>query len=300
MKRESVYCYRVYDADLPDYAVAIDFYSSADAVESPFVCIQEYEAPSSVDPRKAKRRLREVRSIVQKEFGLDEDHLFLKTRSRQRGASQYEKTGDSKTYHEVTEGSCRLLVNFEDYLDTGLFLDHRPVRTRIFAEARGKHFLNLFCYTGAATVHAALGGAASSTSVDLSNTYLDWARRNLLANKVDLSKHDLVQADCLDWLQSTKGAYDLIFLDPPTFSNSKRMQDTLDIQRDHVALIQASMRLLAPGGTLYFSTNLRSFRLDSTIESAFSVEDISKATIPNDFKRRQNIHRCFRIRLASD
>lgn len=295
--REHVSCYRLYDADLPDYAVAVDVYADRPGSPEPWLCIQEYEAPKSVDARKAKRRLREVRTIVQAELGLEDDHLFFKTRARQKGERQYEKQGESRNFHEVSEGNCRLRVNFEDYLDTGLFLDHRPIRLRIGSESKGKRFLNLFCYTGAATVHAALGGANASLSIDMSKTYLDWAGENLRLNGLDDSAHVLLQADCIKWLKSSKEKFDLIFLDPPTFSNSKRMETTLDIQRDHSILIADALRLLTRDGTLYFSTNLRTFKLDDELHNIAVVEDISQQSIPFDFKRRNNIHRCFRIRL---
>lgn len=296
-RKEGVYCYRVYDADLPDYSCAIDVYANAASPDEQWVCVQEYEAPRSVDTEKAKRRTREIRTIAQSVLGVNDDHLFYKTRARQRGENQYARLSDRQRFHEVTEGPCRLLVNFEDYVDTGLFLDHRPLRLRLYEEARGKRFLNLFAYTGAATVHAALGDALQMTTVDMSRTYLDWAGRNLAINGLDLDKHQLVQADCIQWLRHNdeKQVYDLILLDPPTFSNSKRMSGSFDVQRDHSDLIEQTMRLLAPGGTLYFSTNLRNFRMDPDMVARFDARDITRKTIPFDFKRRPNIHHCWRI-----
>jgi 23S rRNA (guanine2445-N2)-methyltransferase / 23S rRNA (guanine2069-N7)-methyltransferase len=197
------------------------------------------------------------------------------------------------------EGGLKFRVNFDDYLDTGLFLDHRTTRARLREKASHKRFLNLFAYTGTATVYAAAGGAASTTSVDMSRTYLDWAQRNLSMNGIAGPQHALVQADCRQWLEESahrKERYDLIFLDPPTFSNSKRMEGVLDVERDHVSLIEASARLLAPGGLLVFSTNAQRFKLDDTLSSRYDIRDISAATIPRDFERNPRIHRCFEIR----
>jgi 23S rRNA (guanine2445-N2)-methyltransferase / 23S rRNA (guanine2069-N7)-methyltransferase len=309
-RREGVSCFRVYDADLPDYAAAIDVYRRAEAsgatspaeVAEQWVCIQEYAAPQTIDADKVELRTRELVTAAQIVLGVDDDHLFYKTRARQRGESQYERLATERRFHEVAEGQCRFWVNFEDYLDTGLFLDHRPIRQRIAQEARGKKFLNLFAYTGAVTIHAAQGGAASTTTVDMSQTYLDWARRNLQLNGLDQKVHQLVQADCLQWLsqQREEAGYDLIFLDPPTFSNSKRMAESFDVQQDHGRLIRQAMRLLRPNGILYFSTNLRNFKFDDDIQTIFAAKNISGETIPQDFKRRQNIHHCWRLTLRND
>jgi 23S rRNA (guanine2445-N2)-methyltransferase / 23S rRNA (guanine2069-N7)-methyltransferase len=190
------------------------------------------------------------------------------------------------------------LVNLTDYLDTGLFLDHRATRQLIRDLAPGKRFLNLFAYTGSATVYAAAGGAATTTTVDLSSTYLDWARRNLDLNGFLGSEHSFIRADCVEWLTSggaRPGTYDLIFMDAPTFSNSKSMDDTLDIQRDHARLIRAAVRLLSKDGVLVFSTNFRRFKLDEGLEQEFAIADVSKQTLPPDFLRNPRIHRCFRI-----
>jgi 23S rRNA (guanine2445-N2)-methyltransferase / 23S rRNA (guanine2069-N7)-methyltransferase len=203
----------------------------------------------------------------------------------------------------VLEGGLRFLVNFDDYLDTGLFLDHRITRTRLREAAAGRRFLNLFAYTGTATVYAAAGGATATTSVDLSRTYLDWAQRNLALNSSASQAHEFIQADCLEWLRDDgrrRERYDLIFLDPPTFSNSKRMQGVLDVERDHQALIDACMGLLASGGLLIFSTNAQRFRLDPTLAERYAIRDISAATLPRDFERNPRIHRCFEVRALPD
>jgi 23S rRNA (guanine2445-N2)-methyltransferase / 23S rRNA (guanine2069-N7)-methyltransferase len=225
------------------------------------------------------------------------NQIFLKVRQKQRGAFQYEKLASEKRFHQVSEYGCRFLVNLTDYLDTGLFLDHRLIRQKIKEMARGKRFLNLFSYTGAASVYAAKGGAKSTTSVDISKVYLDWAKRNMALNGFFSQKHRFVEADCLEWVKSEKNAYDLILLDPPTFSNSKKMKKTFDVQRDHVSLIHEVMRLLAPNGLLIFSTNSRKFKLDQKALSDVHVEDWTSKTIPPDFQRRANIHHCWKITL---
>jgi 23S rRNA (guanine2445-N2)-methyltransferase / 23S rRNA (guanine2069-N7)-methyltransferase len=189
-------------------------------------------------------------------------------------------------------------VNFDDYLDTGLFLDHRPIRLLIQKQAQGKRFLNLFAYTGSATVHAAVGGASVTTTVDMSNTYLQWAKDNLALNTTT-GRHEFIQANCVQWLASEakrqSRQYDLIFLDPPTFSNSKRMEDVFDIQLDYIALIEHASKLLTPTGTLYFSTNFRRFKFDLTQFSGLNIADITAKTIPEDFARDQKIHYCWQI-----
>jgi len=298
-RRAGVDCYRLYDADLPEYAVAVDLYQG----ERLWVHVQEYAPPAKVDPARAEARGAEALAVIAEVLEVAPDQVFYKMRRRQKGRAQYEKLGAGGRFHEVREGPCRLLVNFSDYLDTGLFLDHRLTRELIGELAQGRRFLNLFAYTGAATVHAAVGGARATTSVDLSRTYLDWTRRNLALNGLRDGDHELVQADCLDWLEQAGGdpqrRYGLVFLDPPSFSTSKRMEATLDIQRDHVALIAAAARLLTADGTLVFSTNLRRFKLDRpAVEHAlpgWHVEDITRATLPPDFERNPRIHQCYRL-----
>lgn len=295
LAREDIHAWRLYDADLPEYALAVDVYEG----ERRWVHVQEYRAPASVDAEKAHRRLREALGVILEVLEIPREQLFFKMRQPQKGRSQYEKLAEKREFHEVREGGLRFLVNFEDYLDTGLFLDHRPVRALIRRLAAGRRFLNLFAYTGTASVYAAAGGAASTVTVDMSNTYLEWARNNMALNGYTGAAHEFVQADCLDWLERAGPwqRYDLIFLDPPSFSTSKRMQDTLDIQRDHIALIGAGARRLAAGGTLIFSTNLRRFRLDETAlaELGLAAEDLSRATRPKDFERDARIHQCWKI-----
>ncbi len=301
LKREQIDCYRLYDADLPEYALAIDVYQGIDTDEQPWVHAQEYEAPKSIDESKARLRLRESLGVVLDELGIDEAHLFFKLRRKQKGNTQYQQLDNSKHFHVIRENGCQFQVNFDDYLDTGLFLDQRITRGRLAKMAPGKCFLNLFAYTGAATVYAAKGGAQSTTTVDMSNTYLDWAKRNMVINDFKGDQHEFIQADCLQWLDKTSAdsdhqKYGLIFLDPPSFSTSKRMDSTLDIQRDHVDLIKKTASLLTPDGTLIFSNNLRRFKMDREALTGLSVDDISKATLPKDFERNPKIHTCWIIR----
>jgi len=289
-RREGVTCYRVYDADLPEYAVAVDVY------EGRWAHVSEYAPPTSIDPEAARARLASVMRVTPEVLGIRPEDVFLKVRQRQRGSDQYERAGSHGTLHEVHEGPCTFLVNFTDYLDTGVFLDHRPMRRRIMAEAKGASVLNLFAYTGTVSVAAAQGGARQVLSVDMSNTYLDWARKNMDANGFTGVRYAFEQADCMQWLRKKREQrFDLIFLDPPSFSNSKRMSDVLDVQRDHVQLITRAAKLLAADGTLYFSTNLRSFQLDAASLWELSVEDISAETIDPDFERDPKIHRVFRV-----
>jgi len=295
-RRQDIGCYRVYDADLHEYNLAIDVYES----DRRYVHVQEYAPPLTLDPRKAERRLKEALAVIPEVLAIEPAQMFFKVRERQRRGSQYEKQAESGEFHEVREGPCRFLVNFTDYLDTGLFLDHRATREMLRGLAAGKRFLNLFGYTGTATVHAAIGGAAATTTVDMSRTYLDWARRNFDLNGLARGPHELVQADVLGWLETNRDRrYDLVFLDPPTFSRSKRMEGTLDVQRDHVPLLRDTARLLAPGGLLVFSTNLRRFKLDRDALSGLEIEDITRRTIPKDFERNPRIHHCFLLRRAS-
>ncbi|MGM0982409.1 MAG: bifunctional 23S rRNA (guanine(2069)-N(7))-methyltransferase RlmK/23S rRNA (guanine(2445)-N(2))-methyltransferase RlmL [Pseudomonadota bacterium] len=298
LKSSGESCYRLYDADMPEYALAIDLYGDR-------VHVQEYAAPKFVDAAQAQKRLFEALGVIPDVLGVDPGRVVVKRRERQSGKAQYRKQGASGERFEVREGPARLWINLRDYLDTGLFLDHRPVRRLLGEMAAGKRFLNLFCYTGVATVQAALGageqgGASESVSVDLSNTYLDWARDNFALNRLDPGRHRLVRDDCLRWLETAGGEFDLIFLDPPTFSNSKKMADTLDVQRDQGRLVRLAMARLAPGGTLVFSNNQRRFTLDEDLTEQFQVEDISSRTFDPDFQRRPGLHHCFLIRHRED
>lgn len=295
IKQHQVHCYRLYDADLPEFAVAIDIYHG----DETWVNVQEYESPKTIDPAKANQRLAAAMAVIPHVLNIPAENIFLKIRRKQKSTDQYEKQGDSRHFHIVEEGGCKFWVNFEDYLDTGLFLDHRPLRLLLQQQAKGKRFLNLFAYTGSATVHAAVGGAISSVTIDMSNTYLAWAQRNFVLNGIQ-GNHTLVRANCLKWLSDQvdshqKTRFDLIFLDPPTFSNSKKMDEAFDIQKDHVTLIRNAMSLLAVNGTLYFSTNFRRFKINHEELGKFKIDDISKSMIPEDFARNSKIHYCWKI-----
>ncbi|WP_367608009.1 bifunctional 23S rRNA (guanine(2069)-N(7))-methyltransferase RlmK/23S rRNA (guanine(2445)-N(2))-methyltransferase RlmL [Legionella sp. W05-934-2] len=289
--RQAIDCYRVYDADLPDYAFAIDCYGDC-------VVVQEYAPPVTVPIHKAEQRSLEAMQVIPLVLDVPPGHIFVKQRRQQKGKQQYDKLSDKGKEVIVHEGDIQVKVNLTDYLDTGLFLDHRPMRKRLAKVAANKRLLNCFCYTGVASLHAAKAGA-HTTNVDLSKTYLNWAKDNFRLNHLTFSDHQFIQADCLDWLKNTKEKYDVIFLDPPTFSNSKRMKDTFDVQRDHEATIIAAMRLLKEDGVLYFSTNLRKFSLSPQIIARYEVKNISKETIDEDFKRRANIHHCYELKRAN-
>ena len=292
LKQSGETCYRIYDADMPEYALAVDRYGDR-------VHVQEYAAPSSINPAQAQKRLFDALEVLPEALGVDPSKIYVKRRERQTGAAQYQKREASGERFEVQEGSARLWVNLRDYLDTGLFLDHRPVRRMLGEMASGKRFLNLFCYTATATVQAALGGASDSVSVDMSNTYLEWARDNFALNKLDPRLHRVVRDDCFRWLETANAQFDLIFMDPPTFSNSKKMRDTLDVQRDHPRLVELAMARLAPGGTLVFSNNQRRFKLDEALSERYAVEEITTRTFDPDFQRRTNLHHVFLLRHSS-
>ncbi|RKZ36800.1 MAG: bifunctional 23S rRNA (guanine(2069)-N(7))-methyltransferase RlmK/23S rRNA (guanine(2445)-N(2))-methyltransferase RlmL [Gammaproteobacteria bacterium] len=295
-RREDISCYRLYDADLPEYAVAVDLYQG----ERVWAQLQEYAPPKTVDPATARRRLREAVATVCQVLEMPMDAVAVKVRRRQRGGGQYAKLSSRAQMMEVQEGGLRFLVNLTDYLDTGLFLHHRLTRQLIRELSHGRHVLNLFGYTGAATVYAAAGGAASTTTVDLSKTYLDWARRNMTLNDYVGEAHEFVQSDCVAWLRETADdarRYDVIFLDPPTFSNSKRMQSTLDTQRDHPMLVRLAMQRLNKDGVLVFTTNRRHFRLEPALQEEFRAQDITRKTTPPDFLRRRP-HHCWRFSSA--
>jgi len=295
LKKSQVSCYRLYDADIPEFAAAIDIYDQS-------IHVQEYAAPSSVSENIARQRFGSIKQAVKAYAQNNQGKVYYKERRRQQGDAQYQRleqaTGDA---FEVQEGRASFEVNLADYLDTGLFLDHRPVRKMVAQMARGKSLLNLFCYTATVTVQAALAGAERSLSIDMSNTYLDWAQRNYQRNGLDTAVHQLVRADCLQWLDSETQSqtYDVIFLDPPTFSNSKKMETVLDIQRDHPQLIRQAMAKLAPEGTLIFSNNFRRFKMDELIARQFDCENITAQTLDPDFQRNQRIHNVWSITRRS-
>ncbi len=294
-RQQQVSNFRLYDADMPEYALAVDRYVEAGSGVT-HLYVQEYAAPDSIEPAAAMRRRAEAMAVLPTVAQVEIGNIHLRVRQRQRGASQYSRQGRAGSHINVAENGLTFLVNFTDYLDTGLFLDHRLTRQRLRAAAADRRFLNLYCYTGSATVYAAAGGARHSLSIDLSGTYLDWAAQNFRANALAYESHELLRADCSEWLATaTEASWDLIFLDPPTFSNSKRMQGVLDTQRDHMVLLEQCMRLLAPGGLLLFSTNAQRFKLNGAARERWTVEDISEATIPFDFRRNPRIHRAYEL-----
>ncbi|WP_240125976.1 bifunctional 23S rRNA (guanine(2069)-N(7))-methyltransferase RlmK/23S rRNA (guanine(2445)-N(2))-methyltransferase RlmL [Thermomonas alba] len=295
-QQEQVSCFRAYDADIPEYACAVDVYTTVGG--ETWLHVQEYAAPPEIPEAVTRRRLSELLLAVREVFGVPRERVAVKTRRTGKGGSKYGHFDHRGQFLTVEEGAARLRVNLFDYLDTGLFLDHRPLRARMALEARGKRFLNLFCYTGVATVQAAVQGALLTTSVDLSATYLEWLADNLRGNGIGGTRHRIAQADALRWIEADTNEYDVIFCDPPTFSNSKRADD-FDVQRDHVRLLRAALARLAPGGVLYFSNNFRRFKLDQAALAGFAqVEDISASTIPPDFARNPRIHRAWRLQRA--
>lgn len=287
-RQQDIHCYRLYDRDLPEYAFAIDRYGE-------YVQMAEYQAPASIDEGKVAARREQAITAVQEALGIARDSIVLKSRERQRGKQQYEIQDTSHSFFQVSEGPAQFWINLKDYLDTGLFLDHRPIRQFIRENAAGKSFLNLFCYTATASVQAALGGAKSTLSIDLSNTYLDWARRNYLLNGMGGKTHRLKKADCMDYLNSKYEKFDLIFLDPPTFSNSKSTSNVLDIQRDHVSLIGKAVKKLERGGLLIFSTNKLNFKLEDEVLSKYDARDYTAASLGKDFQRQKKIHQTWLI-----
>ena len=294
LTREGIHCWRAYDQDLPEYAAAIDVYG--DTGGDDHLHIQEYRAPADIPADVARLRLREIARVAGEVLGVPRERIAIKTRERGKGGSKYGQLDQRGEFIEVEEGGLKFLVNLTDYLDTGLFLDHRLVRAKVRELADGKCFLNLFAYTATASVHAAAGGALETTSVDLSATYLEWASRNLALNGFTGADHRLMQFDALEFLQRDRGHYGLIFVDPPTFSNSKRAED-FDVQRDHVKLLEACNERLTRDGVIVFSNNFRRFKLDrEALEPHFEIEDWSAPSIPFDFARRADIHGCWLLR----
>ncbi|MFC0227917.1 bifunctional 23S rRNA (guanine(2069)-N(7))-methyltransferase RlmK/23S rRNA (guanine(2445)-N(2))-methyltransferase RlmL [Serratia aquatilis] len=294
-KQQGIECYRLYDADLPEYNVAVDRYGSK-------VVVQEYAPPKTIDAQKARQRLFDVINATLAVLELPSNQLVLKTRERQKGKNQYEKLAQKGELLLVTEFNAKLWVNLTDYLDTGLFLDHRIARRMLGEMSKGKDFLNLFAYTGTASVHAGLGGARSTTTVDMSRTYLEWAEKNLRVNGLTGQQHRLIQADCLSWLSNADEQFDVIFIDPPTFSNSKRMENTFDVQRDHLALMKDLKRLLRRNGTIMFSNNKRGFQmdLDGLNVLGLQAKEITAQTLSQDFARNRQIHNCWLVTHAGE
>jgi len=290
LKKEQIECYRLYDADIPEYNVAVDIYNE-------YVVIHEYAAPSTIEEEKAAKRLQEVIYFTPKVLNIPTSQVVLKTRAKQKGKNQYEKVDKSQQSIVVNEYGAKLKVNLWDYLDTGLFLDHRKTRQMVAQKAKNKTLLNLFAYTGSVSLQAALHGASEVTTVDMSKTYLDWAQDNFALNKLSGHKYQFIQADCLQWLKNNKQKFDVVFIDPPTFSNSKRMEDSFDVQSDHVALITDGLNSLAEGGELIFTNNKRNFKMDFEAMETLGVkaQAITEQTRDRDFLRNKHIHNSWLI-----
>ncbi len=292
--KENVSNIRVYDADLPDFKVAIDLYGD-------YVHVQEYAPPKTIPPETAKKRFNLALMGIREVLDINREQVFIKTRARQSGNDQYTKQSNSEKkgkFYIAREDNAYFYVNFTDYLDTGLFIDHRNMRARIKSNSKNKSVLNLFAYTCTASVHAALAGAKKVTSVDLSQNYLDWGKQNFVLNGLDVSrnKYQFVAADIFEWIKDNTEQFDIIFIDPPTFSNSKKFQGTFDVQRDHAALINRAMNRLTADGVLYFSNNFTRFELDEQLTERYDITDITHQTIGFDFNIKKPIHQSFEIR----
>lgn len=284
--RHQIEAFRVYDRDIPEYPYIVDLYKD-------YVLVYD-KSDFYIDQN--KNFLPHVLEAVEKLFKTPPEKIIVKKRERQEGLKQYEKLSETDQSFVVREEQAKLKVNLHDYLDTGLFLDHRPIRQTIFKQANGKKFLNLFCYTGSVSVFAALGGA-QTTNVDMSKTYIGWAQDNFQLNDQDLGRHSFVVENALQWMNENRNQpqWDLIFLDPPTFSNSKKMTDSFEVERDQGFLIDTAMSLLKPGGILYFSTNMRKFKLEERFKTDYAVRDMTLDSIPQDFHDKK-IHQCFELR----
>lgn len=287
-QQSKIEAYRIYDRDIPEFPFIVDRYQD-------YFLIYD-RSVEHID--QDKNHFPEVETALKNIFGADDKHIIVKRRERQKGEAQYTRIDKKEDYIWVQESQARLRVNLFDFLDTGLFLDHRPMRQKIFKTVSNKKFLNLFCYTGAVSVFAAIAGA-ETTSVDMSATYLEWAKENFIGNNIDLKNHSFIQENCIEYLAKAaltqKGKFDVIFLDPPTFSNSKRMDDVFEVEKDQNFLVEKSMELLSPHGILYFSTNKRRFKLSTELTQKFSFKDISEETIPRDF-HDMKIHQCYEFR----
>lgn len=288
LAREGITCYRVFDWDMPEYPLCIDVYE--DKIHAAI-----YQTRHELDEDAYQDWLDECMLVMMSVFNLEKADIYIKTRERKKALEQYEKVDDVKDFFTVKENGIKFLVNLNDYLDTGLFLDHRNTRKQVMLESTGKHVLNLFAYTGAFSVYAAMGGAFTTTTVDLSNTYLKWARNNFILNEIPLGKHQFIKADVKEWImQNPSRLYDIIVLDPPTLSKSKMAKTTFEVQADHVDLVNHSLKHLQTGGVLFFSNNFRGFVLDEKNILATSIENITAGSIPFDF-RNKKIHMCWRM-----
>lgn len=285
-ERHQIDAYRLYDRDIPEFPLIVDRYKNF------FVVYDKSDSIIDANKNQIEPTLQAVYDI----FQIPKHHVILKKRQRQEGSNQYSRLNEQNEFLTVQESQAKILVNLQDYLDTGLFLDHRPLRQMIYKQSSGKKFLNLFCYTGVVSLFAALGGA-TTTNVDLSKNYLDWALQNFQLNSLNPDQHSFVNESSIKYLEKHKNchSFDLIFLDPPTFSNSKKMDHDFEVERDQFDLINLTMSCLTSNGTLYFSCNKRKFKLDERIKDIYSVRDITEKTIPIDFHDKK-IHQCYEIR----
>lgn len=289
-RKADISCYRIYDHDLPEFPFAIEFYGEN-------LYVAEYRRNHGLDDNQYEEWMKKSLDVIAEVCNVPREKIFLKLRQRKPGRlGQYQKYDEQKNEFVVEENGLKFIVNLSDYLDTGLFLDHRITRQMVRKESAGKKVLNLFAYTGSFSAYAAAGGAAEVITVDLSRTYLDWAKRNLILNNFsDDEKYRFIQADVKQFLTTLQAEYfDIIIMDPPTFSNSKRMEDFLDIQRDHVLMINQCLSALRPGGQLFFSTNSRKFKIETEKIASRSIKDITRATTPFDFEGKL-FRWCYRI-----
>lgn len=288
-KRTETDAFRIYDWEIGHYALAIDFYAGR-------FCVQYF--PKDRDfPEPSIELEEEVEQVLHSIFGATKEQIFWRSRIKRAKTQQYEKTGEEGDFFTVFEYGVKFLINLTDYLDTGLFLDHRETRHYVASIAKGKRLLNLFAYTCSFSVHAAVAGASFTKSVDMSNTYTDWGRENFNLNGLSEANNPIIRADCLKFLEEETGKYDLIVIDPPTISRSKKMDQMFDIQFDYIFLIERALALLADGGEIYFSTNSRKFEFDNSQFPNVRIMDVSDKTIPIDF-HDPKIHRCWKIRKA--
>lgn len=292
LQKRDVSCYRIYDADIPEYSAAVDIYKHS------FAYIQEYEPPAVIPKGKARFRLIELVGGVSDALDIVKENIYVIQRRKQRGARQYGKTGTTESFLPVREGGLYFLVNFVDYLDTGLFLEHRELRSRIREEAAGKKFLNLYAYTGTASVYAADGGAAEVVSVDASARYLAWGRQNMLLNNLPTASYRPVKSDCISWLAKNREHFDIIFIDPPSFSNSKERNTDFVLDRDYRTLIERAADLLPAGGTIYFTAHLKGFTPDWNGIGGIFPTDITAEITPPDFIKGKGTYNCYRIKKA--
>ncbi len=291
IREENISSYRLYDADMPEYSAAIDIY------ENKWIHIQEYEAPESIDPRSASRRLGHILSVLPEFTGIIQQNIFYKKRKKQHGKLQYNENREESFRVRMYEHGLSFYIDLKSYLDTGIFLDHRKTRSYILENSKNRNFLNLFCYTGTASVFAAKGGAKSTTSVDTSKTYLDWTQENFKLNGISGKNHQRVRKDSIRFLKETADRFDLVFIDPPTFSNSKSREEIFSVQRDYSELINLAIRICRPGAIIIFSTNFRKFSFNTELVNSENIKEISNITGSPDFAKSKNAHRCWEIRV---